>query len=895
MDQPRRTKYLKSRVLREMRNNADHPFSPPSSTGSHGTVTLTSDISHFLPDGESTRQPMAPNINTSAIHRAFPGWWQKDDTTGKENKQPASPEPAHNDTSSIFGNNSPRLRMPREAPPMEVEDTLELPPLQHPRGNLTTLLDTLQTARSAKAQADQESVKRSSQISPKSQSNAGLPTTTARRSQRQSQLNIHAAMNPSLLNQTGRSFCLPQFTHIHDLLAGNLTPSKNGTSVFVKHGKVYDRGTRMSGDYHADFEDVNIPLEEEEIFVSLDKIREEIQILHDHDEHVSEQAEQLQSEVVELQAQLAKLKSRKDSAVGSESDSSMIMQLTTQKSQLAEQIAALKIRLNEANRQISANEIHNQSIIAEREQALQQASDVIKERDDALNQATHHANTANHLQKCIDGTAQENRDLHHALQKSDEEVKSLNQMCEEYKALAKDIAKDNSLLKEDNRGLVRQNEDLYTKYKLLQQGNEDLDKSNKQLKQANTELEGTVAQLQERVTELSKELSQKMDTQYAQQVQGAVPKLSREKLTKMTQRESWNRHTTMSETSAKATTSRTHRMHFSQQENDTRESDFTRESRRSSQGSIASVSVQGRSSKFGKLLQAELEDRNTLASVMSAKTTTSNTDMQMKEDYARQLDTTHEPQIDSDNENMTSALFIDDVTLDSNKRFGSKQKSKNAPTVRVLSPVQSVTEPPVQVEHTSSGKQKEKAASPILSTTSKRVLKTLDSECRNCTVCTRIRSHKHEPNEKCGKRKVRIEAPEPVREQPTNHASTSAYDYEDQPTLRPSQDPAVALAKVKKVLKDEEKHILKELTQKVQELAECDAEVGQRKWKKIDAELKHIRKRLDLKRVQIYNLRDVQVAHEKASGQWMSTEAIDMTIQSVLSLDPTWDGSVSHH
>lgn len=778
---------------------------------------------------------------------------------------------------------------------MEVEDTLELPPLHAPRGNLTTLLDTLQTARSAKVQPDQESVKRSSQISPKSQSNAGLPSHTARRSQRQSQLNIHNAMNTSLLNQTGRSFCLPQFNHIHDFLSGNLTPSKNGTSVFVKHGKVYDRGTRMSGDYHADFEDVTVPLEEEEIFVSLDKIREEIQILHDHDEHVSEQAEQLRSEVIELQTQLAKLKSRKDSAVGSDSDSSMIMQLTTQKSQLAEQIAALKIRLNEANRQISANGIHNQSIIAEREQALQQASDVIKERDDALNQVAQQATTINHLQKCHDAGTQEKLDLHHALQKSDEELKSLNQMCEEYKALAKDIAKDNSLLKEDNRGLERQNEDLYTKYKLLQQANEDLDKTNKQLKQANIELEGNVAQLQQRVTELSKELSQKMDTQYAQQIQGAVSGLSKEKLTRMTQRESWNRFTSMSETSAKATTSRMHRMHLSRQDNDTRESNFTRESHQSSQGSVGSVGVHGKSSKFGKLLQAELEDRNTLASVMSAKTTASNTDMHMKEDYARQLDTTREPQFDSDNENMTSALFIDDVTLDSNKKFGSKQKSKNAPTVRVLSPVQSITEPSVQMEHTSTGKQKEKAASPVLSTTSKRVLKTLDSECHNCTVCTRIRSHKHESNEKCGKRKVRIEPPEPVTDQPANKTSASTYTYEDQPTLRPSQDPAIALAKVKKVLKDEEKHILKELTQKVKELAECDAEVGQRKWKKIDAELKTIRKRLDLKRVQIYNLRDVQVAQEKATGQWLSPEAIDMTIQSVLSLDPTWDGSTTDH
>lgn len=90
-----KTNRYQSRILREMHQNTENPFnSPPSSTGSHGTVTLTSNIT-MGPQGESTRrmddlsiklpshatmrnskapQPSSLNINTSALGRAFPEW-----------------------------------------------------------------------------------------------------------------------------------------------------------------------------------------------------------------------------------------------------------------------------------------------------------------------------------------------------------------------------------------------------------------------------------------------------------------------------------------------------------------------------------------------------------------------------------------------------------------------------------------------------------------------------------------------------------------------------------------------------------------------------------------------------------------------------------------------------
>ncbi|KAI0809862.1 hypothetical protein GGR55DRAFT_647002 [Xylaria sp. FL0064] len=877
MDAKKRTKIHQSRILREMRNHAEHPFSPPSSTGSHGTVTLTSDISKIIPD-EDTRE--FPQINTSALVRHFPEW--KGLVYGKENKQPepASPEIANNDTASIFGSDSPRLRVRHQVP--TVEDTMELEapvnaPVNSSRGNLTTLLDTLQTARSEKVQTEEGSVKRSSQISPKSQVNGGIPANAARRPNQQSHINSHNAMNQSIINQTAHSFFIPQFHHLNDFVSGTLRWSsfKNGTPIFVKHGRVHDRDTKVSLDRHADFEAVNIPLEEEEIFVSLDKIREEIQTLQEHDEFVSKQAEQLQDEVGELQTHLAKLKSRKDSAMGSDSDGSMILQLTTQKSQLEEQLASLRTRLDQATRKISLNDIHNQSVVEERDGALQRVSD--------------HVITIKRLQSRNDAITQQKLELQQALRDTQEDFNTeralLNSLHEKYEVLSE----EQRLMKQDNLGLERQNEDLYNNTKLLQQ-------KNIQLERENINLNDKVAQLQELVNELNRKLSQKTETQNVPQPKGSMSGLGKSKLTKMTQNwESEDRFTVVSEMSAKATTSH---VHLPKQDNVTQESDFTRDSRRHfSQESKGSMPVTGKS-KLAKMAQIqEPGDRHTVASEMSAKTTTSDMDLQMQDDYTQQIDLTQEPELDSDQENMTSALFIDDVTLDSNKKFGQKQKQKSTPAVRVLSPVLSASEPSTQIEQTGTTKQKQKEniPAPALTQSAKRVLNTLchDHECYNCVVCARIQSHRYESNEKSGKKTVRVERPVPVTDRVKKRSSISTYTYEDQPTLRPSQDPAIALAKVMKGLKDEERHIRTTIARKQAVYDECDAAVNKRLWKQLDAEIRVLRKRRDLKRDQIYDLHDV-LEGQKANAQLMSQDAIDMTINSVLSKDPTWNGVIDY-
>ncbi|KAJ8122477.1 hypothetical protein ONZ43_g1340 [Nemania bipapillata] len=852
-----KTARYQSRILREMRNNAENPFSPPSSTGSHGTVTLTSHLS-YVPDGESTRQPMLPIINTSALGRTFPEWKGHH---GKENIRPepeAQPQPEPeitNDNSSIFGPNSPRLRTNHQAP--TVEDTMEVNPQPNPssnppRGNLTTLLDTLNTARSEKAQTEQESLKRSSQISPRSQLSARVAANAARRVSRHSHLDSQDTINRSIVNQTAHSFFVPNLNHLNDFVSGTLRWSslRNGMPIFVKH----------------------VPPEEEEIFVSLDKIREEIQTLQEHDQLVSKQAEQLQDEVHELQSHVTKLKSRKDSAMGSDIDHSIIAQLTTHNTDLEEQISSLKARLDQANRKVSLNEIHNQSFVAERDEALQRVDE--------------HVVTIKRLQTRNNAITQQKLELQQALQEAETELDSERVMLDTLHQKYETVSEEKKLLKQDNLGLERQNEDLFNNNRILQQKNSSLEREN-------TSLRGKAAELQELVDELNKKLTQKTETHYTQESKSFVPNLGRSKLTKMSQNwESGGRRTVVSEMPAKAASSQ---IHLPDEDNNTRETDITRDSRRryvqEPKGSIPAL----HKSKLTKMTQNwESGDRHTVVSEMSAKTTTSRTDLQMQDDYTQQIDLTREPQPDSDEENMTSALFIDDVTLDSNKKFSQKQKAKSTPTVRVLSPVLSVSEPSTQMEQAATGKQQETVPPPVLTQSAKRVLNNLchDHECYNCLVCARIQSHRHESNGKCGKKTVRVDRPVPVTERAKQHVPSLGQDHEDQ-TLRPSQDPAIALAKVMKGLKDEERHIRTAIARKQAVYDECDAALNKRLWKQLDAEIRVLRKRRDLKRDQIYDLHDV-LEGQKANAQLMSQEAIDMTITSVLGKDPSWNGIIDY-
>lgn len=462
-------KRYQSRIKREMYANRLNPFnSPPSSTGTHGTISdttgeLTQNLSNFSfnPDDEGTRKlseeinnnlPRKPtgttgrfgtrpitnlnhlqNINTSALARAFPEWGTVTNT--KDINSNSNPRPAAK-ASVKFSAKAASITIDddtKENIPPPSEDTVpvkylhtrrprtiaEMQPRVETLSESSTVLSRTPTqpippsrrsrfAKVAKQQSpgspvhstrrpsiqDLVSKVRSTQPPTDKESEKPRALAEAQQLQQQQKYVSHSPINKSSL--TGRSFILPPLDHLVDLTSGTLKFStlRNGVPVFVKHGKARTR-FEQPANQHDTVDAVEIPEEDQEIFVSMDKIREEVQELQEHDQMVQREAEKLQLEVNRLQSELKRFKQRKhsDSAFGSgsESEQSINRALDAQRDReyssnssltslsdldpvYDEKIAQLQSRLEQASRQVGVNDIHSAALTAERDEALHQAS-----------------------------------------------------------------------------------------------------------------------------------------------------------------------------------------------------------------------------------------------------------------------------------------------------------------------------------------------------------------------------------------------------------------------------------------------------------------------------------------------------------------------------------------
>ena len=167
---------------------------------------------------------------------------------------------------------------------------------------------------------------------------------------------------------------------------------------------------------------------------------------------------------------------------------------------------------------------------------------------------------------------------------------------------------------------------------------------------------------------------------------------------------------------------------------------------------------------------------------------------------------------------------------------------------------------------------------PALSSDARRVLDGLCSHsCVNCTVCTRIASHKivvSSSDLHVGKKRVAVPRPIP--------ASEREVSVED-PTIRPANSPGHALALVIKSLEDESKHLQADLANLQARYNASDKAIGRRSRNSLAEDLRTLLKRLEAKNDQIYSLYDV-LEGQKAVGQVMSEEEIEMTILNITGL-----------
>jgi hypothetical protein len=361
----------RSRILREMNANRDNPFnSPPSSTGSHGTVSPTLSSVFSDPDGESTRRlnediaritgPNKLPVNWEAAHRKWPEHYGmpksrhvpifEDDTNtrpmsseSKENKPPgrvnlftdddstkdiwrgstrtrSEMQPrvdSESDLSSILSKSPARglaardfANKTRNPSPLAKVHSRTFSASEEQNQKRTSLTDALDMLRKTSGSSRDQQRKTSS-----GEHQRGSPHMSSAKSSLTAVPPSPESMQQSPGHNAShvRSFFMPDVPHLGDFVTGTLRFSgsmRNGVPIFVKHGRVHDRQDKSHLSSHAEVDGVEVPEDEEKIFVSMDMIRNEIVSLQEHYDKVQEYAANLQEQVESLENELKSRPSR---------------------------------------------------------------------------------------------------------------------------------------------------------------------------------------------------------------------------------------------------------------------------------------------------------------------------------------------------------------------------------------------------------------------------------------------------------------------------------------------------------------------------------------------------------------------------------------------------------
>lgn len=140
---------------------------------------------------------------------------------------------------------------------------------------------------------------------------------------------------------------------------------------------------------------------------------------------------------------------------------------------------------------------------------------------------------------------------------------------------------------------------------------------------------------------------------------------------------------------------------------------------------------------------------------------------------------------------------------------------------------------------------------------------------QNCTVCKNSPPH----DSTCNHEPIKISKPVPVSERMPKPST-----FNEDPTMRPSQPPAVALAMVLKGLEDELSHLKIQLASYQGAYNKLDASLGKKQRKALTERLEKTMRDIDRKSDQIYALYDVV---EGQKGRNMTEREMEETLQSI--------------
>ncbi|KAL1997962.1 hypothetical protein VTN02DRAFT_345 [Thermoascus thermophilus] len=142
---------------------------------------------------------------------------------------------------------------------------------------------------------------------------------------------------------------------------------------------------------------------------------------------------------------------------------------------------------------------------------------------------------------------------------------------------------------------------------------------------------------------------------------------------------------------------------------------------------------------------------------------------------------------------------------------------------------------------------------------------------KNCMVCNR-------PIPGDGAHECRhITVPRPI---PVSQRTPAPSIYNEDPTVRPSQPPAVALATVLKGLEDELAHLRMQLAACQSAYGRHDASASKRQRKSLHGRIERLLRDVDLKADQIYALYDV-LEGQRQTGHEMTEREVEVTLQSI--------------
>ncbi|KAM0253530.1 hypothetical protein ACHAP5_000561 [Fusarium lateritium] len=1027
----------RSRILREMKANRDNPFnSPPSSTGSHGTVSPTVSSVFSDPDGESTRRlnediarvtaPRSLPINWEAAHRKWPEFFgipktrevpvYDDDTDprpmsaeSKENKPPVSAfKFAIDDITQNTWQGSARTRsemQPRVDSDSDLSSILAKSPargLSHHSWNKNTRnpspLAKVHTRVSSESMAGQKQQRRdtisdafdrlrsgarSPEIQDQNEQNKSSPQMSSAKSSLTAVPPSPASVaSPAHNESNARSFFMPDISHLGDFVDGTLRFSgsmRDGVPIFVKNGRVHDRFEKPSLSTHAEVDEVEVPEDEEKIFVSMDMIRDEIISLQEHYDKVHEYAENLQEQVERLEAQL---KSRKsfDGDFGSSRANEHLM---AQKNRLEVEVSTLQSRLEQASRKISLNEIENDSLAQERDRAVRKlqeacedinkltrklstkqkeldtthrqlesteqirsendtlrrdlmslkhgrdslslenksllaANDTLRKEHESLKEEAESLRTDNNnirhehqslvnenrsLRTTNKTLMEENEDLRENLDGVQHELDAAKEEIETLQQELQNVSQEKSTLGEDNASLVRHNEKYFEENKVLRRENSGFERSMHDMHDENMKLKEEVEFLKQQLQSYrpvpKEDFSARLDDETEENMTSAffIPDITMNSETgdvdtvENAQATETKELTEQTDDSARLPTipdvteeeTRTHTKRDNTSHSETKQSLSKSKGSKSPGQQKVAFSIPGKTSK---------KSSSNVANQGSKRRTTS--DSKRRSSLKGIATYTYDMDTLEDNDETTGAQSIEEVTQDNSTQLSVVPKArKEAKTsdhkqlTTRATPVQSEKPKHSRTRSQSSRKQAtsditadsiksvdKDITCPVLSNDAKRVLDDLcEHECRNCTVCSRITSHRgifSSADIVAGKKRVTVPRPVPVTDR----------GLSEDATMRPAQHPGHALAVVIKGLEDESHHLQLELTRIQAQYNGRDKALGRRERLSLAETIRTLLKSLEAKNDQIYSLYDV-LEGQKAAGQAMSEEEIEMTVLNI--------------